>query len=55
MAREVRSRRERGQKIACVMDGQPSLWAVRKSYLPGDNVVEILDLLHVTPRLGEAA
>lgn len=55
MAREARSRRRRGQKIACVMDGQPSLWAVRKTYLPGDNVVEILDLLHVTPRLWEAA
>ena len=37
------------------MDGQPSLWAVRKTYLPGDNVVEILDLLHATPRLWEAA
>ena len=55
MADEVGSRRRRGQKIACVMDGQPSLWAVRKTYLPGDNVVEILDLLHVTPRLWEAA
>jgi hypothetical protein len=55
MAREVRSRHRRGQKIACVMDGQPSLWAVRKTYLPGDKVVEILDLLHVTPRLWEAA
>jgi hypothetical protein len=55
MAAEVGSRRRRGQKIVCVMDGQPSLWAVRKTYLPGDNVVEILDLLHVTPRLWEAA
>ena len=55
MAQEVGSRRRRSQKIACVMDGQPSLWAVRKAYVPGDNVVEILDLLHVTPRLWEAA
>ncbi len=55
MADEVGSRRRRGQKIVCVMDGQPSLWAVRKTYLPGDNVVEILDLLHATPRLWEAA
>jgi hypothetical protein len=55
MADEVGPRRRRGQKIVCVMDGQPSLWAVRKTYLPGDNVVEILDLLHVTPRLWEAA
>ena len=55
MADEVGLRRRRGQKIVCVMDGQPSLWAVRKTYLPGENVVEILDLLHATPRLWEAA
>ena len=55
MADEVGLRRRRGQKIVCLMDGQPSLWAVRKTFLPGDNVVEILDLLHVTPRLWEAA
>jgi len=55
MADEVGSRRRRDQKIVCVMDGQPSLWAVRKTYLPGGNVVEILDLLRATPRLWEAA
>ena len=55
MADEVALRRRRGQKIVCLMDGQRSLWAMRKTYLPGDNVVEILDLLHVTPRLWEAA
>jgi hypothetical protein len=55
MADEVGSRRRLGQKIVCVMDCQPSLWAVRKTYLPGDKVMEILDLLHVTPRLWEAA
>lgn len=55
MADEVTLRRRRGQKVVCVMDGQPSLWTVRKTYLPGDNVVEILDLLHATPRLWEAA
>jgi hypothetical protein len=38
------------------MDGQNSLWTARQTYLPEDeNVVEILDLLHVTPRLWEAA
>jgi len=55
MADDVAARRQGGQKIVCVMDGQPSLWAARRSHLPGDNVVEILDLLHVTPRLWEAA
>ena len=37
------------------MDGQQSLWNGRESYLPREDVVEILDLLHVTPRLWEAA
>ena len=37
------------------MDGQPSLWEDRRTYLPMNHVVEILDLLHVTPRLWEAA
>jgi hypothetical protein len=55
MADDVKSRRRRGQKIVCVMDGQPSLWAMRKTHLSSENVVEILDLLHATPRLWEAA
>ncbi len=41
--------------VVCLMDGQRSLWEDRKTYLPMTNVVEILDLLHVTPRLWEAA
>jgi len=56
MAEEVSRRRYPGQPLVCLMDGQNSLWATRESYLPEDeNVVEILDLLHVTPRLWEAA
>jgi hypothetical protein len=43
------------KKILCLMDGQPSLWEDRKTYLSLVDVVEILDLLHVTPRLWEAA
>jgi len=38
-----------------LMDGQASLWEARQDYLPGDKAVEILDLLHATPRLWEAA
>jgi hypothetical protein len=38
-----------------LMDGQESLWEARASHLPWANAVEILDLLHVTPRLWEAA
>jgi len=56
MAEEVSRRRYPGQPLVCLMDGQNSLWTARETSLPEDeNVVEILDLLHVTPRLWEAA
>jgi hypothetical protein len=45
----------REREVVYLMDGQESLWEARRSYLPWDNAVEILDLLHVTPRLWEAA
>lgn len=45
------SRRE----VVYLMDGQEALWEARRAYLPGANAVEVLDLLHVTPRLWAAA
>jgi len=49
-------RNPKGDKeLVCLMDGQKSLWNGRKHHLPREDVVEILDLLHVTPRLWEAA
>lgn len=36
-------------------DGQESLWEARADWLPASNSVDILDLLHVTPRLWQAA
>jgi hypothetical protein len=36
-------------------DGQETLWQARRDYLPDQNAVEVLDLLHVTPRLWQAA
>jgi hypothetical protein len=45
------SRRE----VVYLMDGQEALWDARRAYLPGANAVEVLDLLHVTPRLWAAA
>jgi hypothetical protein len=36
-------------------DGQEALWQARAHYLPDENAVDILDLLHVTPRLWQAA
>lgn len=38
-----------------ISDGQESLWEARAEYLPEHNSVDILDLLHVTPRLWQAA
>jgi hypothetical protein len=55
MAHEVQTRRRPQQKIVCVMDGQRSLWLMGRRIFPEEQVVEILDLLHVTPRLWEAA
>jgi hypothetical protein len=50
-------RRNPGQvrETVYLMDGQASLWQARRDSLPGDRAVEILDLLHATPRLWEAA
>src|SRR5438552_4843958 len=36
-------------------DGQEALWLACEQYLPEANAVDILDLLHVTPRVWEAA
>jgi len=53
---EVAQRREEGQVLVHLSDGQTSLEADRKKYLPRDGkTVDILDLLHVNPRLWEAA
>jgi hypothetical protein len=51
------ARRNPGQKreMVYLMDGQESLWEARREHLPGENAVEVLDLLHVTPRLWQAA
>ncbi len=55
IVREVKARRRPRQKVVCLMDGQRSLWIMGRKALPGEKLVEILDLLHVTPRLWEAA
>jgi hypothetical protein len=43
------------REVVYLMDGQESLWESRREYLPWGKAVEVLDLLHVTPRLWEAA
>jgi hypothetical protein len=54
---EELARRNPKQKreVVYLMDGQQSLWDARREHLPGDDAVEILDLLHATPRLWQAA
>jgi hypothetical protein len=49
-------RRNAGSKgpVVCVMDGQEALWDGCREHL-GAGVVEVLDLLHVAPRLWQAA
>ena len=56
LVQEEAQRNPQGDKdLVCLMDGPRSLWIGRKHHLPREDVVEILDLLHVTPRLWEAA
>ncbi len=56
MAQEVSRRNPKDQKvIVCLMDGGRSLWKARERHLPREDVIEILDVIHVTPRLWDAA
>jgi hypothetical protein len=56
MADDIELRRRPGQTLIHLSDGQHSLEDDRKRYLPQDwQTVDILDLLHVAPRLWEAA
>lgn len=41
--------------IVAIMDGQESLWTTRDAFQSDVPMVDILDLLHVTPRLWSAA
>jgi hypothetical protein len=44
-----------GKGMVHLCDGQEALWVARQTYLPQRNTTDILDLLHVTPRLWQAA
>lgn len=55
---QVRARLKRRRKevpVVCLMDGQDSLWTMKQQMQPDLETVDILDLLHVTPRLWTAA
>ena len=56
LSNEVEQRRRPGQVLIHLCDGQRSLETDRQDYLPIDaNTVDILDLMHVIPRLWDAA
>lgn len=56
LAQEVTQRNPGAHKpTVWLMDGQKSLWEAAERDLPQDNTVDILDLLHATPRIWEAA
>jgi hypothetical protein len=56
MGAEIRARDpDTHLPLPCLMDGQGSLWEAAHTYLPQENLVPILDWLHVTPRLWKAA
>lgn len=56
MADEVAARNPGGDKpVVCIMDGEPSLWEAIDVFQDEKQRIEILDLLHVTPRLWQAA
>jgi hypothetical protein len=44
-----------GKPIVCLMDGEAALWNMRDVFQADVPMIDILDLLHVTPRLWDAA
>ena len=55
---QIRRRLQRRRKLVpviCIMDGQPTLWSMKEEFQADLPTVEILDLLHVTPRIWTAA
>lgn len=45
---------QNSKETVCLMDGEPCLWDAKQEHY-GEKVVEILDILHVTPKLWQAA
>jgi hypothetical protein len=47
--------RDGAKEMVHLCDGQEALWDARQQWLPTRNSTDIVDLLHVTPRLWQAA
>lgn len=56
-SREVEQRRRQDQTLIRLMDGQHSLWETAETCceVPADNVVEVLDIVHVSSYVWRAA
>lgn len=54
MTIETIKRRKPGQPFVVMHDGQPSLWEQTENYHQGWDKIEILDFLHVIPRIWDA-
>lgn len=55
---DVEQRRRPGQRLVCLMDGQPSLWDAAEACLadvPQEMRIEILDIIHVAGYVWRAA
>ena len=48
-------RRRKEMPVIALMDGQESLWNMLETFPGAEDIVEILDILHVTPRIWSAA
>ena len=56
MSDQLAARHAGGDKpIVCIMDGEEPLWIMRDVFQVDVPMIDILDLLHVTPRLWDAA
>jgi hypothetical protein len=55
MQDEMTARHGGAKPIVCIMDGEEALWNMRSVFSLETPMIEILDLLHVTPRLWDAA
>lgn len=56
MSEQMAARQAGGDKpIVCIMDGEEALWNMRDALQADVPMIDILDLLHVTPRLWDAA
>jgi hypothetical protein len=58
LAQNLKNRLKRRRKkipVVALMDGQESLWSMLEAFQGAKGMIEILDILHVTPRIWSAA